>query len=231
MSRPSLGLVLPLFNEEAVVAEFALALRGAFREAKIPAAIVLVNNGSTDATGKIINQLAAKDEAFLCLHLSENLGYGGGILAGMRQLQTPILGWAWGDGQVAAEVAVAAYSKMVENGAPLAKAHRVERQDGTQRRILSRVYNLALRTMGSPTRDTNGCPKLFTRAAWEAIAPRSTDWFLDPEVVLLAQELGLEWVEVEAMMQARSGGVSKVHRDTVIEFLRHLRDWRRGWRP
>jgi glycosyltransferase involved in cell wall biosynthesis len=231
VNRPALGLVLPLFNEEAVAAEFALALRAAFRKAKIPAAIVLVNNGSTDNTGKVINQLAAKDESFLCLHLSENLGYGGGILAGMRQLQTPILGWAWGDGQVAAEVVVDAYFALVKSGLPLAKANRIERQDGSQRRILSQAYNLAMRTMGSTVIDTNGCPKLFTRAAWEAIAARSTDWFLDPEVVLRAQDLGLEWVEVEAVMQARAGGVSKVHRETVLEFIRHLRDWRSGWRP
>jgi dolichol-phosphate mannosyltransferase len=190
-----------------------------------------VNNGSTDGTGKLINQLAAKDESFLCLHMEENLGYGGGILAGMRQLQTPILGWAWGDGQVAADVVVAAYSKLVESGASLAKARRVERQDGLQRRIISRSYNLGLRAMGVRITDANGCPKLFTREAWEALDPRSTDWFLDPEVVLRAKELGLEWAEVEAVMQARRGGVSKVHRETVVEFLRHLKDWRSGWRP
>jgi glycosyltransferase involved in cell wall biosynthesis len=231
VSRPALGLSIPLFNEAAVAVDFAMELRDVLRTAKIPSAIVLVNNGSTDGTGKLINQLAAKDESFLCLHMEENLGYGGGILAGMRQLQTPILGWAWGDGQVAADVVVAAYSKLVESGASLAKARRVERQDGWQRRIISRSYNLGLRAMGVGIADTNGCPKLFNREAWEAIAPRSTDWFLDPEVVLRAKELGLEWAEVEAVMQARRGGVSKVHRETVVEFLRHLKEWRGGWRP
>jgi glycosyltransferase involved in cell wall biosynthesis len=231
VSRPALGLSIPLYNEEAVAGDFAADLRNSLRAAKIPTAIVLVNNGSTDGTGKIINQLAAKDDSFLSLHLSENLGYGGGILAGMRQLQTPILGWAWGDGQVAASVVVEAYTRMVQSGAPLAKANRTQRQDGTQRKLVSRAYNLAMGAMGSPVRDTNGCPKLFTRAAWEAIAPRSNDWFLDPEVVLRAQELGFEWQEVEGIMQARAGGASKVHRDTVLEFIRHLRDWRRGWRP
>jgi glycosyltransferase involved in cell wall biosynthesis len=231
VSRPGLGLSIPLFNEEAVAVDFALELKGALRTAKIPSAIVLVNNGSTDGTAKLINQLAAKDESFLCLHMEENLGYGGGILAGMRQLQTPILGWAWGDGQVTADVVVAAYFSLIESGKSIAKAQRVERQDGWQRRIISRGYNLGLRAMGVQTTDANGCPKLFTREAWEALAPRSTDWFLDPEVVLRANELGLEWSEVEAVMQARRGGVSKVHRETVIEFLRHLKDWRSGWRP
>jgi len=231
VSRPALGLSIPLFNEEAVVEQVALGIREALREAKIPAALCLVNNGSSDSTAQKINQLAAGDESFLAIHLEENLGYGGGILAGMRQLQTPILGWSWGDGQVEPEVLVSAYEALVHTGASLAKARRTERQDGTQRLLVSRAYNLAMRSMGSKISDANGCPKLFTRESWEALAPRSTDWFLDPEVVLRAMELGLVWTEVDAVMRPRPGGVSKVHRETVLEFVKHLREWRGGWRP
>ena len=106
-----------------------------------------------------------------------------------------------------------------------------QRDDGHQRWAISKVYNLVMRTMGSKIGDANGCPKLFTRDAWERIDARSTDWFLDPEVVLKALEKGLVWTEVEAVMQARSGGASKVHRETIVEFVQHLHAWRGGWRP
>jgi glycosyltransferase involved in cell wall biosynthesis len=231
MSRPALGLAIPLYNEEALVERVALDIRACLRAARIPSAIVLVNNGSTDKTGSIINRLAAKDEAFLCIHLEENFGYGGGILAGMRQLQTPILGWTWGDGQVDPEVLVEAYRALIQTGAPLAKARRVERQDGRQRQIVSTVYNRIMRILGSKISDANGCPKLFTRESWESIDPCSTDWFLDAEVVLRALELGLAWTEVDAVMHPRQGGHSNVNRDTVFEFLKHLKAWREGWRP
>jgi hypothetical protein len=59
----------------------------------------------------------------------------------------------------------------------------------------------------------------------------SLDWFLDPEVVLSASELDLIWTKVDAVMQPRAGGISKVHRETVVEFLRHMKAWREGWRP
>ena len=231
MSRPPLGLAIPFFNEEAAAQSVILELTNALREARVPHAIALVNNGSTDSTGKILNRLASKDESLLVLHLEENGGYGGGILAGMRQLQTPILGWMWGDGQVAARVGVEAYEALVSTGAELAKARRIQREDGGQRWAVSKAYNLAMRALGSKLSDANGCPKLFTREAWDAIDARSTDWFLDPEVVLKALEKGLVWTEVDAVMQARASGVSKVHRDTVVEFLKHLRAWRGGWRP
>lgn len=231
MSRPRLGLAIPFFNEEEAAETVITELREALRGARIPHAIALVNNGSKDSTGKILNRLAARDESLLVLHLEENGGYGGGILAGMRQLQTPIVGWMWGDGQVAARVVVDTYEALVNTGAELAKAQRVQRDDGRQRWAVSKAYNLVMRTMGSKLSDANGCPKLFTRETWEALDARSTDWFLDPEVVLKALEKGLVWTEVEAVMQARAGGASKVHRETVVEFVKHLRDWRSGWRP
>jgi len=231
MRRPALGLSIPLFNEEDLAERVALDIRACLKAERIPCAIVLVNNGSTDNTGAIINRLAVNDDSFLCVHLEENFGYGGGILAGMRQLQTPILGWTWGDGQVHPEVLVNAYNALIQTGAPLAKARRIERQDGTQRKLVSRIYNGTMRILGAKISDANGCPKLFTKESWEAIAPRSTDWFLDAEVVLKALELGLAWTEVDAVMHPRQGGRSNVHRDTVLEFLKHLKDWREGWRP
>ena len=231
LSRPPLGLSIPLFNEEADVVEVVNELRATLKAAKIPSALVLVNNGSSDSTGKLINQLAAKDESLLAIHLEENGGYGGGILAGMRQLQTPILGWVWGDGQVRPDVVVDTYEALINTGACLAKAKRTLREDGRQRWFVSKAYNLVLRGMGSKLSDANGCPKLFTRDTWERLSPSSTDWFLDPEVVLRALELGLIWTEVDAVMHARSGGASKVHRETVVEFIEHLRAWRGGWRP
>ena len=231
MSRPALGLSIPLFNEEALVERVALDIRASLKAARIPSAIVLVNNGSTDNTGSIINRLAAKDSGFLCIHLEENFGYGGGILAGIRQLQTPIVGWTWGDGQIDPQVLVEAYRALIQTGAPLAKARRIERQDGRQRQLVSATYNQIMRILGSKISDANGCPKLFTRESWEAIDPRSTDWFLDAEVVLRALELGLAWTEVDAVMHPRQGGRSNVHRDTVVEFLKHLKEWREGWRP
>lgn len=226
------GLVLPLYDEadccEAVVRD----LLAAFDAARVPVRLMLVNNGSSDATPAIINRLSVELPACTALHLSPNAGYGGGILAGLAALNTPVLGWYWGDGQVEPAVVVAAYQKLRDEGLDLVKARRVERQDGTQRAVVSRVYNAVMRLgFGLPTDDTNGCPKLLTRRALEQIAPRSRDWFLDPEVMLRAAELGLRWGEVDAVMRARTGGSSKVRWSTSVEFAQRLWAWKRGQRP
>jgi len=228
---PALGLSIPLFNEEAVAEDFVHSVHSALTGAVIPHSLVLVDNGSTDGTGALVNRLSVEMRACTALHLEQNLGYGGGIQAGLRQLDTPIVGWMWGDGQIDAAALVDCYRALVEGELDLAKVHRVSRNDGLQRKVVSSVYNRWMQQMGSAVCDANGCPKLMTREAFDALAPKSTDWFLDAEVVLTAAERDWKWTSVEAIMHPRAGGFSKVDQDTIREFIEHLWSWRSGWRP
>ncbi|HJN74352.1 MAG TPA: glycosyltransferase family 2 protein [Myxococcota bacterium] len=226
-----LGLSVPLYDEEDCCEEVVADILTALGAAGIPHTLALVDNGSTDGTLAIIERLAIEHQDVLVVRLQDNAGYGGGILAGLQQLDTPILGWCWGDGQVPPEVLVEAYRLLVE-GCDLAKARRTVRLDGAQRRAVTRVYNAVMALgFGLDTSDVNGCPKLMTREAFEALQLRSKDWFLDPECMLGAKKLGLRVAEVEAVMRPRFGGASKVRGETITEFLRHLWAWRRGWRP
>ncbi|MCB9764426.1 MAG: glycosyltransferase family 2 protein [Alphaproteobacteria bacterium] len=227
-----LGLAIPLYDEEACCEQVTLDLLAALKAAHIPARLALVDNGSSDRTTELVNRLAVAHDAVTAVHLEQNAGYGGGILAGLRALDTPFLGWCWGDGQVDAAVVVAAWRKLRAGRFELVKARRVERQDGRQRQLVTTLYNTLMRAaFALPTGDVNGCPKLFTRDAWERLDLRSTDWFLDPELMLKAQALGLRWAEVDAVMRPRPGGASKVRRETMVEFARRLWAWKRGWRP
>ena len=229
---PSLGLSIPLYEEEADCERVVTALDDALTAAGIPHALHLVDNSSSDGTPRIVNRIAATRPTCKALHLTPNAGYGGGILAGLRGLRTDIVGWYWGDGQIGPEVVVACYRTMVDGDHALVKAHRTERRDGLQRLVVSRFYNGLMRAaFAAPVRDVNGCPKLLRREVYEQLAPRSTDWFLDPEVVLTAAERGLVWAEVTAVMAPRDGGASKVRGDTLQEFLANLWAWRGGWRP
>jgi len=224
----SLGLVLPLYNEEALVQEVVSDILAVLHAAKIPAQLVLVNNGSRDQTGPLIDDLATQSEVD-AVHLDKNAGYGGGILAGLAALQDlglpEVVGWCWGDGQVPADVLAPLY-RACQKGAPLAKAVRSERHDGNWRKVVTTGYALTMQGIGCTVPDVNGCPKLMRREAFEALAPRSKDWFLDAEVVLGAQARGWEIAHHPTVMRARKAGKSKVHLNTMVEFAWNLLRWR-----
>jgi glycosyltransferase involved in cell wall biosynthesis len=218
--RPALSLTIPLYDEEGNVERVVEALLEVFRTAEIPFTLILVDNGSSDGTRAIVQQLERGEAEVRGLYLDKNQGYGGGILAGMAVSDTPVLGYLWGDGQVGAEDVLRVYRRLVADNVDISKARRVQRMDGWQRTLVSRVYNTAALWLFHVTStDANGCPKIFTREAWEQLGPpTSSDWFLDPEIMIGVAEEVMKLAEVDVVARARDFGVSKVGVRTIIEF-------------
>jgi len=222
-----LGLVIPLLNEQELVTEVVASIHSTLAAANIEHTLVLVNNGSTDQTGHLIEGLAQADSVE-AIHLRENAGYGGGILTGLAWFEQngmpDVIGWCWGDGQVAPSVLPVLYEKCI-TGTPLAKVVRKERKDGLKRQVITTGYAATTRALGIRTPDVNGCPKLMTREAFETLQPRSQDWFLDAEIVIGAERNGWEIASESVVMHPRKAGRSKVNWKTIVEFTWNLSRW------
>ncbi len=222
---PSLAITLPLYDEEGNVGPVVQDLLGTFRTAGVDITLTLVDNGSRDGTRAEVEALAAANPEVQGVYLDKNQGYGGGILAGMERApaDAQIVGYMWGDGQVAAEDVIRVYRRLVAENADIAKARRVQRRDGWQRTIVTRVYNtVTLWWFHITSTDANGCPKLFTKEAWAQLAPASRDWFLDPEIMIGVASGGMKLAEVDVISKARDFGASKVGASTVVEFAVNL---------
>ncbi|MCP4871683.1 MAG: glycosyltransferase family 2 protein [Proteobacteria bacterium] len=230
--RPPLSLTIPLYDEEGNVQRVVRDLLDAFGKADVPFTLILVDNGSRDGTRAIVQRLEAEHDAVRGVYLDKNQGYGGGILAGMETADTPLLGYMWGDAQVGADDVLRVYRRLVADDVDVAKARRVQRMDGWQRTVVTRVYNTAALWLFHVTStDANGCPKIFTRDAWNQLGPpKSADWFLDPEIMIGVAEQVMKLAEVDVLARARDFGVSKVGVGTVIEFAINMLRRRAGGR-
>jgi glycosyltransferase involved in cell wall biosynthesis len=76
-----LSVVAPLFNEEQTVAEFHRRVTEALSE--IPFELILVDDGSSDATASVLAGLAADDKRTRVISLSRNFGHQAAITAGL----------------------------------------------------------------------------------------------------------------------------------------------------
>ena len=234
---PDLSLVMPCFNEEAVVETTVRDLLAAFERRGRVLEIVAVDNGSRDRTGAILTAIAAKNRLVVPVRVDVNQGYGFGILSGFPSASAPWVGLICADGQVQAEDVVKLFDSAFDAataGAPkLLKVRRRFRQDGLKRKVVSVFYNLAANVIfgGLGTLDVNGNPKIFPRELLPAFDLRSKDWFLDAEIMIKAKKLGLPVVEVNVPGQLRRGGTSNVRATTCVEFLRNLLACRFGNDP
>jgi glycosyltransferase involved in cell wall biosynthesis len=76
-------IIIPVFNEEAVVDETYRRLTGVMQSLKEPYELLFVNDGSADQTGEIISRLAREDQSVRILDFSRNFGHQIAITAGM----------------------------------------------------------------------------------------------------------------------------------------------------
>jgi polyisoprenyl-phosphate glycosyltransferase len=84
LDRPALSVVIPCYNEEGCLAELHRRVSAAAREA-VGASheIVLINDGSRDASWQIMQELAALDSRVVAINLSRNHGHQLALTAGL----------------------------------------------------------------------------------------------------------------------------------------------------
>ncbi len=78
-----LSVVAAVYNEEACLREFVARLDRTVSKAVCPTEFVLVDDGSTDATFAIIEELAAKDPRVRGIRLARNEGHQNALMCGM----------------------------------------------------------------------------------------------------------------------------------------------------
>ena len=229
--RPELSLVMPCFNEQDAIPYTIPQLVQAFRRAGHELEIVACDNGSTDRTGEIIRQLAAEGLPIVYHRVEVNQGYGDGILRAIPDCAASWIGIIPADGQVDAEDVARLFGAVKHtDGRVLGKVRRRFRMDGARRKIVSMIYNAIVCVLwpriGSI--DVNGVPKIMHRDVLLAMRLESRNWFLDPEIMIKAQYLGVRVIEMNVFARMRSNGLSHVHASACVEFLANLIRYRFG---
>jgi hypothetical protein len=110
-----------------------------------------------------------------------------------------------------------------ECAADIAYGRRTSRPDGFTRALISRSYNLLMRwVFGLESKDINGPPKIISRRVLEAMQLKSTDQFLECEMMLKAQRMGLTICSIDVEFHARESGESSIGWRDCRDYVRNL---------
>jgi len=225
-----LSIVMPCYNEVDNVPTTVPKLVRAFANSGVRFEIVPVDNGSKDATWTKLRELAERYGGVVNpVRVETNIGYGNGILEGMRHAKGTWIGTVAADGQVDAEDVFRLYEACAESdGRVIGKVRRRYRMDGFSRRVISVGYNVFVRMLWPRlgSWDVNGQPRMLRRDIAQQMDLQSTNWLLDPEMLIKAQHLRVRVVEVNVFARMRGNGLSHVRMATCWEFFTHLLDFR-----
>lgn len=142
--RPSLTIVVPAFNEasniEPVVREIMQTIE---QEPAIPSyEIVLVNDGSSDHTRAVVDQLAREWPNVSAHHHDANRGFGAALRTGFTHSRGEVVSFITADGEIGVDVVVEMYRAIA--GYDLVLSAR-ERTVGAERKFLTWGVELMLR--------------------------------------------------------------------------------------
>jgi glycosyltransferase involved in cell wall biosynthesis len=86
-ARPTLSVVIPVFNEEETLPELDRRLRGFLAELDVTWEVVFVDDGSRDASAKLLQDMAATEPRYKVISFGRNFGHQIAITAGMDRAE------------------------------------------------------------------------------------------------------------------------------------------------
>jgi glycosyltransferase involved in cell wall biosynthesis len=204
---------MPCFNEaacvEATVREALAVLDRLRAEGGGEGEVVVVDDGSTDATPDILGRVAAEDPRLRVIRHDRN----GGIAAFNPRMLAEARGeWVLftsSDGEFDPAEAIGFLALAEREGADAVLGYRAEKQYTPYRRAVSWSFNaLTLASFGARFRDI-GSMRMLRRALFQPIRLYSRSAFLNAERLLVGRRNGAVIVEVPIRHRSRLAGVGK----------------------
>jgi glycosyltransferase involved in cell wall biosynthesis len=237
-----LTIFYPMWNEE----EYIHRALGAGREAcelLLTAGeiadyeLLIIDDASTDATGRIADDLAANDRRVRVVHHPINRKLGGSLKTGFAESRGDLVLYSDADLPFDMDELQKACRIMRHYEADIVSTYRFDRTgEGYVRVVYSFFYNSLVKILfGVKMRDVNFAFKLVRRRIFDHVRLESEGSFIDAELVIRAQRYGYRVVQFGVDYFPRTRGVSTLSSPSVIVKLLsemfHLRQELRGITP
>lgn len=144
--RPRLTVGIPIYNEAETIPELGRRLRAVLDRLPFPAEVILVNDGSTDASFDRLGALAAADPRFKLIDFSRNFGHQAALYAAMTRASGDAVVLMDGDLQDPPELIPRLLEKW-EEGYEVVLAVRRKRKEGWLKRAAYSAYYRLLRSV------------------------------------------------------------------------------------
>lgn len=229
MSAPRFSLVIPFYQEAgniaAVVPSACAVLSGLAPDFEA----ILVDDGSTDGTGRELLRMAETDPRCQVRIQPENRGQAAALLAGLRESRGALIFTMDGDGQNDPQDFPALLAKLEQEQLDVVCGWRADRHDSTLRRGMSRLANAVRRRLLHDGVHDAGCQlRVFRREVISALRPSfMMQSFLPAMAVAAGFRVGELPVRHHPRVQGESKyGLGKLWWRPFMETLRLRRELR-----
>lgn len=223
--RPSVSLVIPMYNEEENIAHALECAREALCRYSGDFEIVIVDDASTDSCPEIVAREALADPRVQMIRHPTNRKLGGSLKTGYAAARKDLVIYMDADLPFDPDVIGQAIRVLQVTRADMVAGYRLDRTtEGFLRTVYSYLYNSLIGILfGWPHRDINFSFKLMRREVLEAVELKSEGSLIDAELIVKAKNLGFVIQQLGLDYFPRTRGSSTLSSPTVIlKILREL---------
>lgn len=204
----ALSIVVPCYNEEKNIS----LIVERFDKIKriISVELILVDNGSKDGTKKEIRKAQKRYPYVKLAEVKKNIGYGYGIMTGLRSAKGEYLCWTHADMQTDIADTLKAYDLIIGSKDPKKTFIRGNRKG---RSFFDNIFTIGMAffetiLLGQWLWEINAQPKLFHKSFLKMAAEPPNDWSLDLYFYFLAKKNKFDIRSIDVFFPERMHGKS-----------------------
>ena len=193
-AKQSISVFFPCYNEQDNVSRTVEKALNILEKLNMDFEVIIVNDGSSDSTGKVADSIAGRDGRIKVVHHQTNLGYGAALQSGFAAATKELVFYTDGDGQFDISEMPPLLPLMEQYD--IVSCYRLNRRDSFIRKFNGWCWTkLVCLLFGLKIRDIDCAFKLYKRQIFDRIKLSSQGALIDTEVLARAARKGFRMTQ------------------------------------
>jgi len=210
-AAPPLGLTFffPAYNDAGTIASLVIQAVQVASRLTPDFEVLVVNDGSRDATGAIIDELARTYPQVRAIHHAKNRGYGGALRTAFAAAAKPLVAYTDGDAQYDPTELESLWRQLTPD-VDMVTGYKISRSDPIHRLVIGRVYHHVVKLLFRlRVRDVDCDFRLIRRDVFDRVRLERDTGVICLEMMRKIQDAGVRVVEVPVHHYHRLHGRSQ----------------------
>lgn len=206
---PGLSVFFPAFNDGGTIASLVIRAVQVASRLTPDFEVIVVNDGSADATREIADELAHTYPHVRAIHHARNSGYGGALRTGFAAATKELIAYTDGDAQYDPAELEVLWQRLTPD-VDVVTGYKISRSDPWHRIVIGRLYHHTVKLLFRlRVRDVDCDFRLIRREVFNRVKLERDTGVICLEMMRKIQDAGFRVVEVPVHHYHRTHGRSQ----------------------